>query len=133
MARTTKSKKAAAAAAAVAVEEEPQQKPADTEAQSPLLDNLPSETAAEAPAENGEAPKDNGEALKDNGEVVVAAESLKPEGDVNGNQQPVASVDGATMIGSAMVGMGGGISDDDDVYDDETHQKYEQVYRQAVR
>ena len=126
MARTTKSKKAAAAA--VAVEEEPQQKPVDTEAQGPLPDNLPAETVAEAPAENGEASPST-----ENGEVVVAAEPVKPEGDVNGNQQPVASVDGATMIGSAMVGMGGSIiDDDDDVYDDETHQKYEQVKRSEL-
>ena len=126
MARTTKSKKAAAAA--VAVEEEPQQKPVDTETQSPLPDNLPAETVAEAPAENGEASPST-----ENGEVVVAAEPVKPEGDVNGNQQPVASVDGATMIGSAMVGMGGSIiDDDDDVYDDETHQKYEQVKRSEL-
>ncbi len=130
MARTTKSKKtaaAAAAAAAVAVEEEPQQKSMNGEAQSPLLDNLPSETVAEAPTENGEAPPST-----ETGEVVASAEPAKPQGDVNGNQQPAASVDGATMIGSAMVGMGGGISDDDDVYDDETHQKYEQVKRSEL-
>ncbi len=127
MARTTKSKKAAAAAAAaVAVEEEPKQKREAAETQSPLLDNLPAETTAEIPAENGEAPRENGE-------VVAAAEPAKPEGDINGNQQPAPSVDGATMIGSAMVGMGGGISDDDgDVYDDETHQKYEQVKRSEL-
>ncbi len=130
MARTTKSKKtaaAAAAAAAVAVEEEPQQKSMNGEAQSPLLDNLPTETVAEAPTENGEAPPST-----ETGEVVASAEPAKPQGDVNGNQQPAASVDGATMIGSAMVGMGGGISDDDDVYDDETHQKYEQVKRSEL-
>ncbi len=133
MARTTKSKKAAAAAAAVAVEEEPKQKPEVAEAQSPLLDNLPAESNAEIPAEIGESPSQNGQAPKENGEVVAVTEPAKPEGDVNGNQQPAPSVDGATMIGSAMVGMGGGISDDDDdVYDDETHQKYEQVKRSEL-
>ena len=127
MARTTKSKKAATvAAAAVAVEEEPKQKPEATETQSPLLDNLPAETSAEIPTNNSESPSQNGEA-------IVAAEPAKPEEDVNGNQQPAPTVDGATMIGSAMVGMGGGISDDDDdIYDDETHQKYEQVKRSEL-
>ncbi len=123
MARTTKSKKAAAAAAAVAVEEEPQQQVA-VESATPLLENVAPEAPTQAPAENSEAAKDNGEA-------VAATEPAKPAGDVNGNQQPTASVDGATMIGSAMVGMGGGI-DDDDVYDDETHQKYEQVKRSEL-
>ena len=125
MARTTKSKKAAAAAAAaaVAVEEEPQQQVA-VESATPLLENVASEAPTESAAENSEAAKDNGEA-------VAATEPAKPAGDVNGNQQPTASVDGATMIGSAMVGMGGGI-DDDDVYDDETHQKYEQVKRSEL-
>ena len=123
MARTTKSKKAAAAAAAVVVEEEPQQLVA-VESETPLLENVAPEAPTQAPAENGEAAKDNGEA-------VAATEPAKPAGDVNGNQQPTASVDGATMIGSAMVGMGGGI-DDDDVYDDETHQKYEQVKRSEL-
>ena len=123
MARTTKSKKAAAAAAAVAVEEEPQQQVA-VESATPLLENVAPEAPTQAPAKNSEAAKDNGEA-------VAATEPAKPAGDVNGNQQPTASVDGATMIGSAMVGMGGGI-DDDDVYDDETHQKYEQVKRSEL-
>ncbi len=127
MARTTKSKKAAtAAAAAVAVEEEPKQKTEAPETQSPLLDNLPAEASAEIPTNNSESPSQNGEA-------IVAAESANPKEDVNGNQQPAPTVDGATMIGSAMVGMGGGISDDDDdIYDDETHQKYEQVKRSEL-
>ncbi len=127
MARTTKSKKAAtAAAAAVAVEEEPKQKTETAETQSPLLDNLPAEASAEISTNNGESPSQNGEA-------IVAAEPANPKEDVNGNQQPAPTVDGATMIGSAMVGMGGGISDDDDdIYDDETHQKYEQVKRSEL-
>jgi len=124
MARTTKSKKAAVAAAAVAVEEEPQRQVA-VESAAPLLENVTPEAPTQAPAENGDAAKDNGEA-------VAATEPAKPADDVNGNQQPTASVDGATMIGSAMVGMGGGIDDDDDVYDDETHQKYEQVKRSEL-
>ncbi len=106
MARTTKSKKAAAAAAAVAVEEEPKQKPEVAEAQSPLLDNLPAESNAEIPAEIGESPSQNGQAPKENGEVVAVTEPAKPEGDVNGNQQPAPSVDGATMIGCGRGGYG---------------------------
>jgi transcription termination factor Rho len=124
MARTTKSKKAAAAAAAV-IEEEPKQPVAVGESEAPLLENVPAESPAEEPSENGTA-------TQDNPQDVSAAEPAKPIGDVNGNQQPAATVDGATMIGSAMVGMGAGMDDDDDVYDDETHQKYEQVKRSEL-
>ncbi len=129
MARTTKSKKAAAAAAAAAAavaEEEPQQPVAASESDTPLLDKAAAEKSTPAPAENEQAAKDGTEA-------VAETEPAKPAVDANGNQQaPASSVDGATMIGSAMVGMGGVIDDDDDIYDDETHQKYEQVKRSEL-
>ncbi len=127
MARTTKSKKAAAAAAAAAVaEEEPQQPVAASESDTPLLDKAAAEKSTPAPAESEQAAKDGTEA-------VAETEPAKPAVDANGNQQaPASSVDGATMIGSAMVGMGGVIDDDDDIYDDETHQKYEQVKRSEL-
>jgi transcription termination factor Rho len=129
MARTTKSKKAAAAAAAAAAavaEEEPQQPVAASESDTPLLDKAAAEKSTPAPAESEQAAKDGTEA-------VAETEPAKPAVDANGNQQaPASSVDGATMIGSAMVGMGGVIDDDDDIYDDETHQKYEQVKRSEL-
>jgi transcription termination factor Rho len=129
MARTTKRKKAAAAAAAAAAavaEEEPQQPVAASESDTPLLDKAAAEKSTPAPAENEQAAKDGTEA-------VAETEPAKPAVDANGNQQaPASSVDGATMIGSAMVGMGGVIDDDDDIYDDETHQKYEQVKRSEL-
>ena len=120
MARTRKSKKASTTAEPIETEQAAQQTET-LESEAPLLENVPVEPEEEIATESNDGSTD----------TAVVAESSKPAGDVNGNQQPVV-VDGATMIGSAMVGMGGGIDDDDTIYDDETHQKYEDIKRSEL-
>ncbi len=62
-------------------------------------------------------------------EAPAKTEATVPAGDVDGNRI-AAPVDEA-VIGSAMVGAGP-IDDDDVIYDEETHQKYEQVKRSEL-
>ncbi len=140
MARTRKSKKSSTPTESVVVEEEAPAI-ATAESETPVLNDAPeAQVEDEAPAPSMPETEDNtvgAEATAVDAEStpdqIVGTPADHPEGDVNGNQRPLV-VDGSTLIGgSTMVGIGNVIDDEDDsIYDDATHQKYEEIKRSEL-
>ncbi len=140
MARTRKSKKSSTPTEPVVVEEEAPAI-ATAESETPVLNDAPeAQVEDEAPAPSMPETEDNtvgAEATAVDAEStpdqIVGTPADHPEGDVNGNQRPLV-VDGSTLIGgSTMVGIGNVIDDEDDsIYDDATHQKYEEIKRSEL-